>query len=197
MKCTPCYQMQSMESNDTTCGVDNEDDASGGHNIMCEPYQGTMCTSVLQSLQDCYAPGPTDIFVSSRGGDQSSAEQNVRLLVSFLELFRAPQACMDAALPFTCHYLFPLCGPRGELFQPNCTYCLYVNNEVCANVWQTALQNPTFGVLAAERIPRCSELPVFTPQCEGTVSYLRVCSRCGVCSCTETRGLLAAIESIE
>lgn len=139
---------------------------------MCEPYTGTMCTSVLRSLKDCYAPGATDIFISSRGGDQSSAEQSARSLVGFLELLQAPQDCRDAALPFTCHYLFPLCGPTGQLIQPNCTQCFYVNNDVCADVWQRALQNSLTASLAAERRPRCSELPVSTPQCEGTSTIL-------------------------
>ena len=68
------------------------------------------------------------------------------------------QECQDAAVPFMCQYVFPLCDPTtGELYLPTQEECLRISQQVCAQAWNLAQQ---FGY--GDQLPDCGKLPLQT-----------------------------------
>ena len=65
------------------------------------------------------------------------------------------QECQDAAVPFMCQYMFPLCdNDTGELYLPTQEECLRISNQVCSQEWNIAKQ---FGY--GDQLPHCAKLP--------------------------------------
>ena len=66
------------------------------------------------------------------------------------------QECLQAAVPFLCHYLFPLCdNTTGELYLPTQEECLQIREQVCSREWSLA-KVAGFG----DQLPDCSQLPL-------------------------------------
>lgn len=125
----------------------------------CEPYTMESCSSVLQQIRQCLLPTnrEAEIMVSPRGGDLDMAEMGAESFSTLLRVFGASQQCAEAAIPFGCLYLFPLCdSSSGELVYPTAEECMHLSDDVCATVWAGALQNPAI----AARLPDCDLLPV-------------------------------------
>ncbi len=102
----------------------------------------------------------TNVMVSP----SPNAEGDLQTLEALLgiPIAQASQECKAAALPFTCLYLYSLCGVSGELYRPSAEECKHLSEEVCAQPWQFA---GSFGM--AGSLPNCDELVAETLQCGG------------------------------
>ena len=107
------------------------------------------------------------IVVSPRGGTLSKAQDDFEFLNTLLSSNQLlDDNCMDNAIPFACHYLFPPCDTSGELYMPSRQECIRISTDVCQGAWQLAQELPA----VALRLPDCDTLPsdgLSTSECVG------------------------------
>ena len=67
----------------------------------------------------------------------------------------ARPTCKDAAVPFMCQYVFPLCdSTTGQLYLPTQQECLQISQQVCSIEWFLAKS------LLSDYLPDCEKLPL-------------------------------------
>lgn len=118
----------------------------------CELYDKSACRIELQTLTRCLVLDSETIIVSPQNGDLDQAERLAFLLKTILQQqLEASQDCQDAALSFSCQFLFPPCTPSGEKYLPSQEQCLNVSSDTCSGTWQELL---AFGA----PLPDCNTL---------------------------------------
>ena len=126
-------------------------------------YSGDICRDELLSLQTCFSgvtsPPPALNIPSSI--DQEAGENDIMSLVNGLSLLRPSQQCRESMLPFFCTFIFNLCDNNNTLHTILREDCLHIRDDVCAEVWQIAVDYQV-------PLPVCEDLQEITVECIGT-----------------------------
>ena len=132
-------------------------------------YAGSQCTDVL-------SPFP-DVLTNLSRSTQEEGIESAEAIIYGLNDFRAPQHCIEAAIPLLCRYSFPTCDPayRSPTYQPICrTDCEMVRDFLCRDAWQAMLKLLNLLNLEYLDTPDCEPLSDTeagnTPMCIGTLN---------------------------
>ena len=127
-------------------------------------YSGKVCRDVFTSLQMCFS-GETSALSIPLIIDQETGEMNAMTLVNGLSFLNPSPQCREAMLPFLCLSIFQLCDSSKRLHTTLQEDCLILRDNICADEWSQAV-----GILGAEVLPVCEDLPDITDDCIGTKS---------------------------
>ena len=116
---------------------------------------GSVCYPFLEQYKSCIPSlsSKDGVFISSTvsliksEATSNSAFQYQSLLSS---------QCRDAALPFLCLYLFPLCDDNQTAYFPSSEQCTSISTDTCKAEWTNAKT-----LIAG--LPVCSVLPDASP----------------------------------
>ena len=118
-----------------------------------EAYRGGLCKEQLAASQICALGVERPIMINA-SGEKERLEKNfiifllvlgkldddfsIKLSMYFSEQVVRP-ACKDAAVPFMCQYVFPLCdSTTGQLYLPTQQEFLQISQQVCSIEWKLA-----------------------------------------------------------
>ena len=116
---------------------------------------GSVCYQYLEDYKSCIPSLNLEegVYISSSINvmENEAIADKAKQYQSLL----SPQ-CRDAALPFFCLYLFPLCDGNQTAYLPSSEQCTTISTETCKNEWTLAKATIT-------GLPECSVLPNINP----------------------------------
>ena len=88
-----------------------------------------------------------------RNGDQLAGQ-----IFQGLEFLRAPDSCIQEAVPLICLYAYGVCSSSGVYLQPTSSQCEELRDSLCHAEWETAVN---IGIT----LPYCGDLPDISVSC--------------------------------
>ena len=125
-----------------------------------ETYSGEVCRNTLTALQACYSNEKSALSIPT-SIDQEDTEDLANLLVNGLQFFFASQECIEAAEPFICLTLFPLCDSDNIMRTVSRDDCVSLR-DICGSAFRQAEL-----LLGPSSLPNCEKLPDIIDECNG------------------------------
>ena len=149
----------------------NEEDSNDTTTSSCRnEYQGSHCSSALQSYTLCDSPASETsvVYVSNvLATDLETAEDGIGQVLFALETVIKPSdECRSAVIPFLCLYTFGVCGVNNDDYRPTVAQSMEIRDSICESEWRKAAD--LLALTGGTPLPDCSSLreqglPIYVP----------------------------------